>query len=178
MKIFIHQAICLLTSSLLSTPTAGSGGEVSLEGSLLDDSSQDQEWPDEQLDWDELTDEQQEFLRRHRYTERLWDCDAEPDSLYRWEELSLERQEMWELRGWNKQRWEEEDDCWISMQMSTPEDFKPLVVDIAVPQLDEVTLERLREYNSEIRLVDGYAAYTSEEFSKSMPLNKFIENVQ
>ena len=171
-----YQAILWLALFPLSTPAEVIGGEVSLEGTLR--IQETDAWPDDELDWDELTDEQRNLLRSHRYTERLWNCDAEPDSLYRWNELSPERQEMWKLRGWNEERWEEEDDCEVSMQMSTPEEFKPLVVDITVPQLDEVTMERLRAHNAEIRLVEGEASYTNEEFAKSMPLNQFIDKVQ
>jgi mannose-6-phosphate isomerase-like protein (cupin superfamily) len=139
-----------------------------------------QEWMEDQVEWDELTDAQREFLISRRWTEDYWDCGADEESLYEWHELSPERQLVWTVRGFDEETWDNapENPCLIGLLMSTPEEFNPVVVNITVPQLDEITLERLSKDETEIRLVDGGAAHTSEVFATSMALGHFISKVK
>jgi hypothetical protein len=134
---------------------------------------------EDQLEWDELTDAQREFLISRHWTEDYWDCGADEESLYEWHELSPERQLVWTVRGFDEETWNNaEDPCEQELRISTTEEFNPIVVNITVPQLDEIGLEHFSKDETEVRLVDGDAAYINEEFANSMALGDFISKVK
>jgi hypothetical protein len=141
-----------------------------------------EEWmEDDDLDWEELEEDQQLFLSGRGWTEAYWDCRVDEESLLTWSQLSEERKINWKSRGWQQERWDNEDKCQLSMQVSTPEAFKPLLVNLTVPELEELTMDRLREEKVSVRMVDGYSEQGqigNEEFTVSMDLEDIVSSAK
>ncbi len=170
-----------LRASFLLSLLAASSMPVAKATSLLDCADECSygpedilNWLQDDLDWNELQEDQKEFLAARRWTERFWDCRVEEEALLSWDELSEQRKRIWNIRGWNKERWEQEDHCQVPMQMSTPKAFKPLLVNISVPTFDALAMDALQQEDTLIRVVDGYSNETNEDFTARLSLKEIV----
>jgi hypothetical protein len=94
-----------------------------------------------------------------------------------WSQLSETRQAYWEAKGYDENRWDDVDAETIAQ--STPEWFRPLLVNFTVPQLSNFTMDRLREERVNVRLVDGYNLDEgNEDFTATMPLGDMVDNAR
>jgi len=88
---------------------------------------------------------------------------------------------IWEKRNWNKERWDNDDPCRMSVDRATPEDYKPIVVDMDVPELNALDMETLKKFDTSIRSVDGYGSseeLMGEDFTAKKPLRDFVVDVE